>query len=322
MGVGFILVLLGAYAPAAIAVQVGTVTSSLADVHQTADPNSPVIEQLSSGARVYSSDGKSQGFYKIKTPDGKVGFVSDSQIKVTPLPPKSEAKGLQPRAHRKSQTEADDSSESENRPVTGFRVFGGLSMFDLANYNTIFAVTAFSNGVSYGGEFFYGLSKGVRLLMHVERISKDVSVNFSGPPTVTIQTLVASTPVMAGAEFRLAHASDDFELTLDTLGGMGFGTSATSTTNILGSTGTIVYSGTPLAIMAKLNAELLLGSTLRLAAYAGYRLQNLAASPPKSNNSTILGEVFNQSGSGASSPSNEGINLSGPVVGLSVGLAF
>jgi hypothetical protein len=283
------------------AYRVATVRGN-AGLQETPEASSFALEELKPGTRLFTSDRPTSGFFKVKTPSGQVGWVSESALSF-------EEGSARWAVNAKTQAQSAKGSRrktEESRPfAVGLRVAGGFSLFTLANFNSSFNTDVLKNGLSGGIELVYPLAPSFAVALRAERILRGVTLNVTDI-NATYALTASATPVMLGAELRLLTMGSS-SLALSGFGGLGLGTSFKSVRGSTESGDVIEYSGTPATFMGRLDWEWRVAPHFGLGFEAGYRLCKLSQARPSV---TVGGVASSSSGLGA-----EDVNLSGVVLG-------
>ena len=306
------LVLAMGFVPrSAWAFRVATVKDS-AEVLPSAAEGSAPIEELSSGARVYTSDRESNGFYKVKTPSGKIGWIKVSDLQfdgVAESPRSSQAPSQSSSGRRRGGSSGPEKME--------IKVFGDMNLFTLSTLNTSYGITQFANGIGFGGEFWYPVNPQVELGIRIEHLSKAVSVeDDSKSPVLTSDVSTQSTPIMVGAQYQFMNHDRLVISGAAMLGvGMGTGVSATATTTATSTVPSVSvtasYSGMPITEFIRLSGAYKVSPNFLLGLELGYRHLDLPAGATITTTSTAK-----VTGTGSD------LNFSGPVVGAGLSYLF
>jgi hypothetical protein len=304
------------------AYKLGTIRGG-AEILQSPDGGSSVLENLSSGARVYTSDRPSRGYYKVKSAKGTLGWVRedlldfDGAAPAAPTPPPAASSDDDTGSRRRSRgatkrEEATRTRSSGRMAPYGFRLVGNLNLFKLADLNAHLGIDALGNGVGIGGEFLYPVGTRTWAVLRVEKISKLVQYEVQSS-SWTYDLAIASMPIQVGLEYALA-AEKTYQITASGLVGLGMGTKYTSTSSSQTAPNITEFTGSPLTFMIRLGWDYKLSSSFAVGAEAGYRILKLAEAVPTTAGNGV--ELYG----GAQTP--WAVNLSGPVGGLAITFLF
>jgi hypothetical protein len=301
------------------AVQIGVIQGDGIQVLSSPEITSSTIESLRNGQKVYSSDQATSGFYKVKTPSGKIGWVSQEALTFEAGGRLKPQKQRQDQGRRKSEEYSDESTG--DRIDTRIRAGWNMTMYTLTQLNTDLGITGgsstFKNGTGWSLEGAFASGEKTRFLVRAETISQTVNIAFASTlGTVNADCTASSLPLMAGLEYRLGSGGSQFEATLAGLVGAGLSTKVNLVTPELSSPNETTFSGTVLpTALVRLQGEYLLGDRFALNGYLGYRYLKLSA-----RSASPTGRLSDLNADG-SADSRE-FNFSGVALGLGVGLRF
>lgn len=268
-------------------------------------PQHKAVETLARGAAVTASNQPIEGYFKVRTASGAIGFVQADMLVLQPLP-----NTLPDEAAVRSSAVKARKGPMEVR----LKLLGGYNFFSIGDFNELLGADVIRFGYSSGGQFELILTPALAVVMRAEYLFKNVTAR-DRVADKTYDLSVRSLPIMAGVNITLAsHSSWSGYFGL--MGGLAQLTqlSATSTSeaepNVTASSA-MGYTG-----MAKLEFVYALGRNFSIIGEGGYRYLTTAQLTPSlvGNGSSIF-----QSG-GVDVPIS--INLSGPFVGFGAGVAF
>ncbi len=200
----------------------------------------PVTEKLSRGTQVSASTYPTEGFYKVRTGSGVIGWVSVDSIVVDDLPDPTEPAAQQP---LNTPSTADPSNpwrgkapvanqnEFRNHRYDKFlrlRALIGLDFFSASDVNNYLSFSSgLKNGVSFGGELDFRFTRDLAMVIRVERIAKSI-VGRDSATGNSYQLDASAIPVMVGMEVTLSDESN-FSSFFGAMAGLGINTTLSST---------------------------------------------------------------------------------------------
>ncbi len=274
--------------------------------------NFPVLIELLKSSAVTASNVPIEGYYKVRTSEGLVGFVpADSLLFVDPNKPSLPGT---PDVIGELTPQKKDASSKRHRWFM-VRLLGGYGFFAPGEVNGLIASTtaALQNGYHFGGELGVRFNERFAAIARLEGLMQQAYAVETGGNTYH-WTLV-SWPVMVGGEFTL-WSNRWFSIPLSVLGGMGPGTSFTSTALQSAGSNQTIYAGLAYGFLAKIGAAVSPVPWLQLGIEGGYRFLRTPSMAPSLIGSG--GEVLQVNGQYESIS----IDLSGPFVGLQLGFQF
>jgi hypothetical protein len=293
----------------AFAYQFGSVTQDT-DLKKEASATSDTLAKLPKGSVVTASDQATDGFYKVRTTTGAVGFAAAS---VLTLRPAAGAKATQAQTQAQNQVKRTASASHQSKIFVKF--FYGVDMWTLPDLDPDFGSGNLSGGSALGGEFGYNLSPRLAVALRIEHLAKEVQ----GPDASTGNTYdvtISATPIMVGVEYNLIPASS-FNLILGGFLGPS-SPSLNSTATNFSSNNVTTLSGSAFTFLFKLEADLALSHTFGLMVEGGYRLMKtgtITPTPSSANGS----DNFDQ---GGTSPVPVPLNLSGTLLTFGLKVSF
>lgn len=329
MALAFIL----AFTVPAQAARVATVEGDKVDMRDGPNETAQPVETLDHGLQIAASNVPIQGFYKVRGPDGKIGFVAEDQLSFAASAPGSGTNGKPKDAPsgKDADAELDDdllSAKSTEKseyleprlpgqfqPVITVRGMGGLALFDAADLNSLLQTNNFKNGYYFGGEILFTLARKLSLVGRVEKIAKSFSGIETGTKTL-FEFDLASQPLQLGLEYRFDPSPKVF-WSFSALGGLALNTSL-SAIYLVDGTNTLLTEHAWTALAKTTLGLKLFSGRLTVFAEAGYRLLKTSALTP-----TIKGtdsQIFTEPKAGTYVPVQ--IDMGGLMGGLGIGLAF
>ena len=292
---GFLTVLLGLMLSAsAWAAKVGIVDVEDLEMRDGPSPKHQVIEKLKKGAKVSSSNLSIDGYFKVRTSSGKIGFVpGDTLIFQDPSTAPQSADG-------KSESEnKNKKSDKETEAVIRLRALGGMTFFALDDVQTLFSSSgtpfkALKNGFHFGGEVNYILIPSLFVIMRVEQMQKTIYLR-DITTRYTFDMTVSGMPATTGVGIRVLKGPG-FSLNVGLMAGLSFSTQLKSTALSLPKPNETAYSDTAFAGIARVDAIYHFTKLLGVFAEGGYRyLRSKTMNQP-----TVSGngsEIFKLTGS-------------------------
>ncbi len=203
---------------------------------------------------------------------------------------------------RLSQSRHKKETHNSNKNIQ-LRIFGDLNLF--TSPGVIVGLNNLSPGYGYGGEIGIPLSSRFSVVLRIENVFKTLIVNDHSTSRV-FQVNLGSLPIMAGLQY-VFYEGNHLSLEVGALGGMAVEaevqamvTSAASPSSTL-----VLFTGSYLTFLGKVNANWKFSRLFSVFAEGGYRVLNTT----QFTNPNITGsgtDILQQSFS---------LNLGGPVVG-------
>ncbi len=271
--------------------------NSETDVFEKSNPNSQVIDTLSEGSSIKTSNFPRNGFYKVRTPGGKIGWVMEDALDFQSAPTKQE--------------------RTKKREYKQMRIqgFGGMDFFTASEINNLFAINALKNGFYGGGEISYYILKDLALVLRGEKIFK--FINMEDPSTGLLFALeISSMPFSGGIAYNLSQ-SDEMRIEFFLLGGVGVNTKAKSVANDYPAPNVTEINTSAIAITSKFELSWNLSKSFSFFVEGGYRYLSTAKITPTTEGYGF--EIFTDS-SGNYPPT--AVSLSGPFAGLGISVYF
>ncbi len=263
-----------------------------------------VLEDLSAGTILMMSDVATDGYYKAKSPSGKIGFIQESAVGAT----SSSRPGARGAARGRSMRSA--------KPKPRLRLFSGIAIFNASSLGELIRVGSISNGTYLGVDFRYSFSPKLAGLIRVEKLGKSFSATDDSTTPATFEIAISSMPIMGGLEYQLKK-TPNFYLSIAALGGLA-GTTLTSQATTLAAPNTVEFSQSATTFQVKLDANLQVSSSISIFGELGYRMLSLAGlSWAGAANGDYL---FKDATTGAATAFD--LNLSGPMLGIGLGYNF
>ena len=297
-------------------------------LYQFPKEDAEVLKTLRQGEALAISNYPTQGYYKARTIDGDVGWVKadvliiyergeasaegQPQVRVQDDQIDGKAQPRDPRGPRVDPRVEEAPRASARVYRWQLRALVGMDFFPMTAINDQLGDAYMTNAVHGGGEGMYRIVDAAWVVLRAEYLFKTVVAKSGGNQ---FEFYASSLPVYAGIELNVLEG-ENLSLGLGLLGGLGLGTSFSSTASGQNKPNVTEYSGTALSALVRGIASWHLTSWLNLFAEAGYRyLATTAASPTKSGNGN---GIFVTAGKEA----KLSVDMSGLDVSAGVGLRF
>ena len=312
------------FAASAHAVQSVKVQGDSAQVFAQPGTASDVIEDVPGGTQIPASSKPTRGFYKVKTPGGKIGWMSAESLglpadgggDVQPPPPPQAAAPEEARPTRRTRQSSRSSRSNDHN--FGIKALAGITMFKLDNINTAYGITEMGTAMGFGAELKYRLNPHWVGLFRFETFSKSVEIQVTS--TSQLFTLkAAATPIELGAQYGfMDDPRAEFQVGFAGLLGFGMGSKFSSTAEGATAPNETIYSSSPIILHFKLDADYYFAPTFSLGAEIGYRIHKIAEAVPTTAGATTSSDPL-KSGSGFLA---EAVNLGGLTLGFGLTLWF
>ena len=265
-------------------------------VHENPHKMSRVLETLSRSTVIAVSNVPTEGFHKVRTPSGKIGWVIAEELALGPIP-SPEAIARSPQSETKRYAEK----------WVRVRGLGGLDFFSLTTPIPSFQI---SLGYHFGGEIEYRLSPSWGIVLRVEQIVKTVGLTDSNTGKIFSLSL-GSTPAMVGLDWVMIQGTNT-SIRLGLFAGIGLQTyfRSTNLTDVPPPDNVATLASTPITAMAKVEFNWQILPWLGAFCEGGFRyLQTPEMTTPSGNGALILNPSFS-------------LVLTSPFVGAGLGLSF
>ena len=263
-----------------------------------------ILFPLSRGDGLAAANIPIEGYYKIRTLDGRIGWVpADSWLfadvpRGAPQPKELEAQG------------GSVGPAAAKRKWFGLRLLGGYGYLDPGEINNTIGAAAIQSGINVGLELGVLFSERFSAWVRAERVFQQVTAVETGGSYYVWD--LSSWPVMAGMEFKI-WSNRHFTTNIGVLGGVGFATDFSSTAPASAVPRTTTYFGTAYGFLARAGVAWTPLHWLQVGIEAGYRfLRTPSMSPVVIGNG---GEVLQTNGQYPSIA----IDMGGPFGGLTIG---
>jgi hypothetical protein len=274
----FSVAILFFWLPRVWAARVAVIDSDEAVLLETPNRAGKILEKLKQGDEVAASNLPVEGFFKVRTQSGILGWMSEEVLELRPPPisPPTEG-GEEPPAKDPLKKKV---IQQEVHQRVRFRGFGGYNYFNL---NGIVTSVSISQLAYFGGEFTYLISPGFGIILRGERITQNINLTDAATSNL-YQIGMGSTPITVGPEFGIV--GNKLAVHFSMLGGIGFNSllQATGTTD---STSGMVSASLPFTAIVKADLTWQFSRVLGLFAEGGFRYLHATDIGP-TGNSPIL----------------------------------
>lgn len=287
----------------------GVVDADEGRVFEKPNQKSKVIETLRRKTPIAASNLPINGFYRVRTPSGQLGWMVGEDLELQPAPEVDVGKKSASSKKEDPSSKKRSPASSEQKPYSYLiRGFGGLSLFKASGI--IPGYDSFGPGITFGGDFVWMFAQKWGFIVRVDRMVKNLGLSDSGTNKSYLLEL-NSMPISAGAEYRWLKSSL-FSGHLSLLVGYSPITSLRST-SVSDSTNNVTeVKSSEVGLLTKVDLHFYLFRFLSIFGEVGYRYQQspqLTVSNTGAYSSAVINSTFK-------------INLSGPFVGGGVSLAF
>lgn len=281
---------------------------------------SPVVTTVRRGAAIAASNLPTEGFYKVRLGTGEVGWMSAESLVLFEAGSGEEGSAA-PSEAPKPATSMTPRLVGRRRavetPIMRFRSLGIVNLWNPAAITEAVGISSFNTGVGGAGEVHFVMTPRLSMMVRVEHQLKEV-VGFdqTADPPQGYQFVLSSTPVMTGLEFDFTN-SRPFSLHASIGLGLALNTRLKSTGKSVAAPNETIYTAHNFTGIVKGGVSWYVYKNLSLVFEAGYRHNRTAAlQPVQAQNGS---EIFEDGEGGfVSIP----LNLSGPVLGVGVGIEF
>jgi hypothetical protein len=277
-----------------------------------------IVGKASAGSAIDASNYPTEGFFKVRLPNGTLGWIQGDNLKLDPppadlqedSPPVTVSPGGIQAAPQVSSPQSSQSKPVKRAkgfdPISVmFRAFGGYDFYNVGDLNNLVGATVLSGGASFGGEVDIGIDPDFSILIRAENFTKGVyGLNTVTSPATTILFNMSSIPVMAGVEYWVVQ-DRSYRFGLGAMIGATISNSITSTsepnplaTPAITTSDTSTLSGIAFASLIRADAHVVLAHGFTLFGEVGYRLY-LAPQAITSSTDLTSGSVFMTNGHAA-----------------------
>lgn len=274
------------------AAQLATVDIEAVEVRDGPGSKFSTVETISKNRKIAVSNLPTEGFFKVRTPSGKIGWIPSDSVtlgKISEDPEITEAK----------------TGSSGSHPWE-MRAFGGQTFFSMTDVNAVLGTTGFKTGYNFGAEVGYKFNPHIGLFFRGEKILKNTILQIESTQE-NYSFAVSSLPLMAGLQFMLVETrtlSADFAI----FGGYALASSVSG--SAVGAGDPTVFKASTLTGLAKADLNWRISRRFGFYVESGYRLLRTANLLPAQTGS--IENLFQSNGSTV--PIS--LNLSGFLAGI------
>ena len=330
----FLLTLIGIYGGIcgilerpAFAARAGTVDTDSVELREGPTATSKVLDHLPKGTQLAVSNQPIDGFFKVRTAAGVIGFVpSDALVlqaiaaddasapppmQVAPAPSAPAAAGAPADGGRPTlSNESAFRNSKSNRKFIRVKALGGYNFFSVGDVNTLLNANVLQFGFSAGGEIDFMFTQDLAFVIRIERVFKSVF----GQDQKTLKSFnmnLTSYPVMAGLNLALT-SGPKWSTHFAVMGGLGLLTDLTAIDLSDPAPNVTEMTSTTFTGVAAFDLTYSFTKTWAVFAEAGYRyLQTSQIIPGAVENGS---QIFENPNTGSFTPVS--LNLSGPFIGF------
>jgi len=277
-----LIFLLGVSGDSALAARKGVVELDEIELKETASKSGKVLEKLKKGEQVVASNLPLEGFYKVRTSSGTLGWIQEGQLTLEPVPPSDpEATDGDSKSDPKDPFKKPKEPERIVRQTIRFRGMGGLQMLSMNNMVPNYTI---SQSLYYGGDLAILFTPGFGIVFRGEQLRQQLNLTSSGSSNA-YQVQLASLPVMGGLEFGVL--GDHFSVHVSILGGVGL----QSSIKVVGTTDSTqgsVSAVMPLAALLKGDVTWQMSHVFGLFGEVGFRYLYAGGITPGGNSPALV----------------------------------
>ena len=196
--VGLAVVFTFFWVDTALAARKARVVADQAAVVQYPKPNANILTRIDKGIEVNVSDRPTQGFYKVRAPDGRIGWISGNDIFVPP----NESVPLEPYGKIREKREKSATLKEHSRLAIAL----GVQNLSFSGLPPAFDSTAMNPGTNLLVEMQFGISDYFYWALRGEVLRASTGERGLGNG-VTEQLSLFSIPVQLGIDFSLIRAN-------------------------------------------------------------------------------------------------------------------
>ncbi len=278
------------------------------NVYETPGKDGKIVDQLKKGNVLEASNLTTNGFYKVRTSRGVIGWVSQEDLKVELTGDQYRVKLSEQAMNAKPKQQTSHSEEEGPKKEFNFKlgIFGDYNLFSASGI--INSLGKFGPGFGFGAEVGIFLSPSVALLLRGEQVFKGQYLTDTNA-NVTVKVTAQSYPIMTGLQFRLLH-SQDFSLFFTALGGYALNTGVSSSgSSSVSATNLQNLSSGALTGLGKIDLYWHFSKRFSLFGECGYRYLKSSTFTPNVAGGSIFASSFQ-------------VDLSGIVAGFGLAFAF
>lgn len=296
------LALLWLVAGVAQAAQLGQIDADSAKIYRLPQGDAEIVTTVKKGDYLTVSNYPYEGYYKVRTTKGEVGFIDTNDIYVIRDPEvlrKVLHHNKQAPQIRRDEPQVDLPTKPDREGRLGIKgpihasLYGGLTLFPWSEFQTATSVTNYTGSLDFGGEVHFPVSRDFTFGIRMDIMTKGFVIKDSGGST-THNLSSGAIPLMLGFGWRAtpADASSKFRVFVAAMGGVSFNTSFSSQDVTIASDNVTTYSALGIAALGKVEVAYMLSRALGLKLEGGYRFLRttgaVTASPASASGNTYL----------------------------------
>jgi uncharacterized protein YgiM (DUF1202 family) len=317
------------WAHPAFAARPGTVDADNVELREGPGTNYRALDKLPKGTPVAASNQPIDGYYKVRTGAGVIGFVPADALVLQPVPTDDAPSGAAQAPPPESQVAPSDvpkptlSNESafrnkSTRRFVRLKAIGGYNFFSVSDVNSLLNANVLQFGFSAGGEIDFLFTPDLAFIIRVERVFKSVFAQ-DQKTLKSFSMNLTSYPVMAGLNLALTsdtHWSTHFAV----MGGLGLLTDLTAIDLSDTAPNVTEMTSTTFTGVAAFDLTYSFNKTWSVFAEAGYRYLQTSQIIPGTSASANGAGIFESPNTTNFVPVT--LNLSGPFIGAGLGVSF
>lgn len=247
----------------ASAARLGVIDPSKASVLEEPKKDSRVLEDLKKGDRVAASNFPLQGYHKIRTAAGTVGWIEENSLVLQPIPPADPDDAEDPAVAKADPLKKKIVDKVVKQHVR-IKLLAGADFF---NMNTVVNHFSLGQAIYFGGELTVLFTPGFGLVLRAEKTLQSLNLT-NGSSGYVYQTSLSSIPLMGG--FEVGLLGETFSAHFALLGGVGL----QSYVQVIGAsdaTNALIASPAPLTAIFRIDFTWQISRYFGLFIEGGYR---------------------------------------------------
>lgn len=268
------------------AAQTAVVDVDVAPIMDKPKHGAGMVDKARRGTTIILSNHPTEGFYKVRMPNGTIGWIPVDAIRLdVPVSSTSAAPNALPSGVVPHELDAykpvhliPELPWAES--LFEIRAFGGLSYINPDDYNQYFSKTMFNSALGFGAELGVRIAPRLYAVARLERMTKTVSTTDMNPNNTGSYSLeLNSTPFCIGLEYAISREKK-FSLDMAVLIGVGFSTEIKATALGKPQPNVTEYESSPFTSIAKLNGNYRITRKFGVFSDFGYRFLRTAPIVP------------------------------------------
>jgi uncharacterized protein YgiM (DUF1202 family) len=307
-----------------------TVDTDNIELREGPGANYRVLDKLPKGTPLAASNQPIDGYYKVRTGAGVIGFVAadalvlqavpseDAPSQAASAPPPADS-GIAPsEMHRPTLSNESAFRNTKSRRYIRIKAIGGYNFFSVGDVNTLLSANVLQFGFSAGGEIDFMFTQDLAFVIRIEKVFKSVFAQ-DQKTLKSFSMNLSSYPVMAG--LNLALTSDTkWSTHFAVMGGLGLLTDLTAIDLSDAAPNVTEMTSTTFTGVAAFDLTYSFSKTWSVFAEVGYRYLQTSPIIPGTPTSANGAAIFEAPNTQAFSPVS--LNLSGPFVGGGMSVSF